>query len=148
MIKSNVAILWDWQNVRASAKEQIEKLISFAQTIGTVSYKNVYAHWRCEKAKWEELFDNLSFRCSNAPASKSNKNNADRKLIADCEQFIVNDPSIKTVILVSEDGDFKTLVRKLKQAGKEVIVIAQCLEKANRKLVQLASKAYRLNQLP
>jgi len=147
MITSNVAILWDWQNVKATTEEQVQKLLNFAQQIGTISDKTVWAHWRKENPIWEEHFDDQNFNCQNAPASKKKKNNADRKLIEHGEKNILPDPDIKVVILLSADGDFAGLVRKLKQSGKKVIVIGQVLDKISHKLCKLADSVYTLGQI-
>jgi uncharacterized LabA/DUF88 family protein len=109
--------------------------------------KQAYAHWRHENSKYEELLDELDFECFNVLSSKHKRNNVDKKLIAYCRAQILSNPDITTVILLSGDGDFKGLVRDLKAAGKKVIVIAECLKKTSRKLVNLANEFYLLKQL-
>jgi len=146
LVMSSVAILCDWQNVRGT-HAQLRCLMTFACLRGTIAFKRAYAHWRREQAQWEEVFDDLEFECINTPSSKRKKNNADHKLIAHCRQQILPRPDIKTVILLSGDGDFKGLVRDLQSKGKEVIVIAQCLKKTSRKLRQAADEFHLLQQL-
>jgi len=121
--------------------------MNFAHQIGTIAFKRVYAHWRRENSKYEELFDDWDFECFNVPSSKRKKNNADKKLIAHCKQQVLNNPDITTVILLSGDGDFKGLVRDLKAKGKNVIVIGECLQKTSRELTELADRFLLLNQL-
>lgn len=144
---NHVAILWDWQNVRASADVQLDAVVSFAQQFGAIARKLVYAHWRVEQTKWEELFEDREFECLNAIASKSRPNNADRKLIHTCQRDILKAPDIQTVILISGDGDFKSLVKQLKQAGKRVIVITRHLKRASQGLVRSADRVYELGKL-
>jgi uncharacterized LabA/DUF88 family protein len=146
LVTSSVAILCDWQNVRGTG-DQLQCLMNFAHKLGTVVFKNVYAHWRHENSQYEELFDELDFECFNVPSSKRKRNNVDKKLIAHCRGQILNNPDITTVILLSGDGDFNGLVRDLKVAGKKVIVIAECWKKTSRKLVKLADESHLLKQL-
>lgn len=146
LVTSSVAILFDWQNVRAT-QDQLQCLLGFACKLGTISLKRVYAHWRRENSKYEELFDDWGFECVNVPSSKSKKNNVDKKLIAHCRQQILNNPDITTVILLSGDGDFNGLVCDLKAKGKKVIVIAKCLKNASKKLRELADEFRLLGQL-
>ena len=146
LVASSVAILCDWQNVRGT-QAQLRCLINFACKLGTIAFKKVYAHWRHEDSKWEELFDELDFDCFNVPSSKRKRNNVDQKLITHCKQQILNNSDIATVILLSGDGDFRGLVRDLKAKGKKVIVIAECLKRTNGKLIKLADEFHLLNQL-
>lgn len=146
LVTSSVAILCDWQNVRGN-QAQLRCLMNFACKLGTIALKRVYAHWRHENSKWEELFDELDCDCLNVPSSKQKRNNVDKKLIAHCRQQILNNPDITTVILLSGDGDFKGLVRDLKATGKKVIVIGECLNKTSGKLIKLADEFHLLKQL-
>ena len=146
LVTSSVAILCDWQNVKGTPV-QLRCLMSFACKIGTIALKRVYAHWRHENSKCEELFDDCDFECLNIPSSKQKRNNVDKKLIADCRQQVLNNPDITTVILLSGDGDFNGLVRDLKAKGKKVIVIAKCLKNVSKKLVEVADEFYLLEQL-
>lgn len=146
LVTSSVAILCDWQNVRGT-QAQLQCLMNFACKLGTIAFKWVYAHWRRENSKYEELFDDWGFECFNVPSSKRKRNNVDKKLIAHCRQQILNNPDITTVILLSGDGDFKGLVRDLKTKGKKVIVIAECLKKTSSKLITLADEFHLLEQL-
>ena len=143
---SSVAILYDWQNVRGT-QYQLQCLMRFACKLGTIAFKGVYAHWRRENFQLEEFFDELGFECFNVPSSKCKKNNVDKKLITHCKQHVLNNPDITTVILLSGDGDFKGIVCDLKAKGKKVIVVAECSEKASKKLVSLADEFHLLKQL-
>lgn len=146
LVASSVAILCDWQNVRGT-RDQLQCLMNFARKLGIIVGKKAFAHWRRENPQWEELLDELGFECFNVPSSKHKRNNVDKKLIAHCREQILSNPGITTVILLSGDGDFKGLVRDLKAAGKKVIVIAECLKKTSKKLVNLADEFYLLKQL-
>jgi uncharacterized LabA/DUF88 family protein len=147
---NHVAIYWDWQNVRlkshGKSKDQVIALVEFAKKLGSVKVMNVYAHWRKETPLIEDIFDELGFNCPNAPASKAKKNNADKKLMDDCQKDISSNSDI-TVILLSKDGDFVKLVRELKAAGKKVILISDSEKTTNQKLKKMVNQFYTLSEI-
>ncbi len=135
-----VALLWDWQNVRANPT-QIQSLSVFVRSYGKVVRKEVYSDWRRESS--EELTEKLyceGFKAISVPSYKNKPNRTDRELIQDCRKLILNRPDIKTVILLSNDGDFTALVNQLKGKGKTVIVITHDPAKTNRRLTAAASE--------
>lgn len=148
--RDQVAIYWDWQNVRLKSqgkfRDKVIALVEFAKKLGSVKVMNVYAHWRKETPLVEDTFDDLDFNCRNAPASKAKKNNADKKLIDDCQKDISSNPGISTVILLSKDGDFVPLVRELKAAGKKVILITNSEKNTSRDLLKEMNEGYILSQ--
>lgn len=144
-----VAFLWDLQNVHPSI-EQVCCVDSFAKEIGTVvrKYKFVYGHWSGSQEKWEPIFDELNFTCINAPASKAKPNHADEMMIDTGLEYILNNPTISTVILLSKDRDFVPLVQKLKAAGKKVILVTDSEEKTSRALKKMVGEFfYTLSQI-
>ncbi|KOR36029.1 MULTISPECIES: NYN domain-containing protein [Planktothricoides] len=148
--RDQVAIYWDWQNVHFKSqgkfRDKVIALVEFAKKLGSVKVMNVYAHWRKETPLVEDTFDDLDFKCRNVPASKAKKNNADKKLIKDCQEDISSNPHISTVILLSKDGDFVPLVRELKAAGKKVILISDSDKTTNQKLKNMVDEFYTLSK--
>ena len=140
----HVGMYWDVQNIHASI-EQVIAVYCFAQKCGEIKKKNAYADWRCESKKLANLFDDLEFKCINAPACKAKKNNADKKLIEVCLQNIRNNPEISTVFLVSGDKDFIPLVRCLKALSIQVILIIRSEENTSLKLKNIVDKFYSLD---
>lgn len=149
---NHVAIYWDWQNVslksQGKSRDKVIALVEFAKKLGSVKVMNVYAHWRKETPLIEDIFDELDFKCPNAPASKAKKNNADKKLIKDCQEDISSNPDISTVILLANDGGFARLVRDdLKPKGKKVILITYSEDSISGKLKPLVDEFYTLSQI-
>ncbi|MEA5512954.1 NYN domain-containing protein [Nodularia sp. UHCC 0506] len=142
-----VAIFWDWQNCRAT-EEQIQCLVGFAYLKGNIILKKVYSDWNLDKnRKLQNKLFCEGFKASHVPSYKNKPNRTDEELIYDCEQEALEQPDIKTVILVSGDGDFKTLVRNLKIHGKNVIVVAQCEKNTSQVLRKVANEFYFLSQI-
>ena len=142
---SRVAIFWDLQNIKATEK-QIQCLMMFAYAKGHVVLEQAYADWGKENQKLANLlFDLLD--CIHVPSSKDKKNRADYELIKHCRQRVLNNPDISTVILLSGDGDFASLVNELKAKGKKVIVIAHSDKRTNHKLKESADEFYSLSQI-
>ena len=139
---SLVAVYLDWQNVSVK-QNQVNCLVGFISSIGSLEIKKVYALWDKGNRKSGKLLHKFGFDCLDVPCIE--KNGADQKLIADCKNQALNNPAIKTVILISGDGDFAPLVRELKAKGKEVIVIARF--NVSQKLIKIADKFYDVNEL-
>lgn len=142
-----VSILWDFQNVRATQTE-IQYVNAFAYLNGNLTLKKVYSDWQLEKdRKLYEKFFCEGFEIVSVPSYKDKPNRTDHKLIFDCRRGILNNPDIKTVILVSGDADFKTLVQELKSQNKKVIGIARCQNNTSQKLRQSADEFFFFNQI-
>lgn len=141
-----LSMYWDLPNARPSI-EQVRATYCFALKSGPIIEKNVYADWRIESKKLANIFDDLGFKCLNAPACKTKKNNGDKKLIKDCLQDVYNNADISTVFLGSGDGDFIPLVRKLKARGIEVILITRSPKNTSVKLQEIVDKVYLLDYI-
>ncbi|NJO43784.1 MAG: NYN domain-containing protein [Cyanobacteria bacterium CRU_2_1] len=140
--KVSVAIYLDWQNVRLN-QNQANKLFNLASREGILGIKKAYAYWRKEDLSRQGCLYKNGFDCLDIPLLE--KNSADHKLMADIRWQIVNDPSLKTVILVSGDGDFVQLVSEMKLRGIKVIVVAQ--SNVSQKLRKLADEFYPVHDL-
>ena len=142
---SRVAIFWDLQNIKATEK-QIQCLMMFAYAKGHVVLEQAYADWGKENQKLANLlFDLLD--CIHVPSSKDKKNRVDDKLIEDCKRQVLSNSDINTVILLSGDGDFASLVDELKTNGKKVIVVANSEKRTSRKLKESANEFCLLSQI-
>lgn len=148
--QKSAAVIWDLQNVRVEQNsiEQIQQMMENLGQISSIQHKWICAHWRRESLKVEQFFlERLKFCCQNAIAAKDKRNNADACLIQHVEENVLPKCDIDIVVLVSGDGDFKKLVEQLKLSGKCVIVVPRFLEKASRRLLQVADYAVGIEEL-
>jgi uncharacterized protein (TIGR00288 family) len=142
----NIAILWDWQNCRATEVE-IRYLILLAFVNGNIVFKRAYSDWKKENEKLAEILYSNGIEMFNIPSYKDKPNRTDQKLIDDCKQLVVDNPDIDIVILISADGDYKNLVTQLKSQGKKVIVFAKSANSTSNKLKKVADSLYFFNQI-
>ena len=141
--KNLVAVYVDVQNVRFSPA-QAEQFLLFANLRGCLTSKKAYANWRIENHAFEQNLYQHDFDCIDVPLNT--KNAVDKKLIADCERDVSNNPSSEIFILVTGDGDFKNLVRSLQAKGKTVIILA-CRVNANQSLKKVANIFHFIDEL-
>ncbi len=120
-MNNRVSIYWDFENVRVP--DQAKCLIDFAQSRGDVVTKKVYSHWRRETWAFEYALDHVGFE--RIHVWEKGTNSADRKLKSDCLAELDSSWFPDIIILVSGDGGFASLVRKLQDHGKQVIVFGR-----------------------
>lgn len=142
--KTLVAAYVDVQNVRFSPA-QAEQFLLYANSHGCLTIKKAYANWRKENPAFEQNLYKQDLDCIHVPLNT--KNAVDKKLIADCERDVSNNPSLKIVILVTGDGDFKNLVCSLQGKGKKVIIFAK-RGNVNKRLEKLKTEFYFVDELP
>lgn len=147
-IPSAVALYWDYQNVKPKKDDFdfVDAILSFAESLGQVVVTEAYADWRKESEQLTDCIYEI-FTEINVPSYKEKRNRADKKLIKSCQTSVRNYPKITTVILISGDGGFTSLVKELKQQNKEVIVIPQHSTRTSLKLINAASKFYFIDEI-
>jgi hypothetical protein len=144
-----IAIVWDWQNVNVKAHSTvlIQQIMSCIQELGDIKHKWIFADWNREKSDVVNLFDDCGFIQQQATASRTKKNNADKKLMNCVRKYILNNTTTQVVFLMSGDGDFERLAKEIKSRGKRVIIVARSLTKISRKLLEIADDAIELEKI-
>ena len=145
--ESQVAIVWDGQNCRGT-EGQVDCLGLFARSMGSTVFQKFYSDFQLETNR--NFADTLylsGFELINVPSFKNKPNRTDQKMIQDCESQILNNSAIRTVILLSGDGDFTKLVRVLKERGKKVVVVSSNLNGTNPKLMSAADEFHLISQI-
>jgi hypothetical protein len=145
--KPLVSIYCDFQNVPSIKDRELAKLLlKFAGIKGCLSSKKIYYNSQCKSQKQaKDALVDIGFDWVDVPCPL--KNSADNRLIADCIEDCNGNSSPDTIILVSGDGDFESLIGTLQKLGKNVIVFAQ---KGNvkQKISDLADKFSFVDELP
>jgi uncharacterized LabA/DUF88 family protein len=136
-MKNRVSIYWDFENVRIPHKANC--LIDFAQSRGDVVTKKVYSQWWRETSKSKHVLARCGFE--RIDVWEKGKNSADRKLKSDCLAELYSSWSSDIIIIVSGDGGFASLVRKLQLHEKQVIVFGPP-GGTSPKLIDLADEFY------
>jgi uncharacterized LabA/DUF88 family protein len=145
-MSNKVAIVVDAQNVRFQSEKQVIALLQLAKEHGELSYLKAYAGF-IELNKWASIWDKWGFECRWVQASQLHKNDADEKIKADCMHYILPNPEISTVFLLSKDGGFSYLVSQLQSQGKKVILSTESWVNTSKKLQNRVDAFYSLNQV-
>ena len=135
----NAALLIDFDNVtmgiRSDLQAELRKLMSSDIIRGKVAVQRAYADWR-RYPQYIVPLSEASIDLIFAPAFGSNKKNAtDIRLAIDAVELVFTRPEIGTIILLSGDSDFSSLVIKLKEYGKYIIGVG-IRESASDLLIQ------------
>ena len=146
----NAALLIDFDNVtmgiRSDLGKELRNLLSSEIIKGKVAVQRAYADWRRYPMYIVPLSE-ASIDLIFAPAYGSSKKNAtDIRLAIDAIELVFTRPEIGTVILLSGDSDFSSLVIKLKEYGKYVIGVG-IKESSSDLLVQNCDEYYSYNAL-
>ena len=113
---------------------------------GKVAVQRAYADWR-RYPQYVVPLTEASIDLIYAPAYGASKKNAtDIRLAIDAIELVFTRPEIGTIILLSGDSDFSTLVIKLKEYGKYVIGVG-IRESSSDLLVMNCDEYYSYNAL-
>ncbi len=146
----NAALLIDFDNVtmgiRSDLQLELRKLMNSDIIRGKVAVQRAYADWR-RYPQYIVPLSEASIDLIFAPAFGSNKKNAtDIRLAIDAVELVFTRPEIGTIILLSGDSDFSSLVIKLKEYGKYIIGVG-IRESASDLLIQNCDEYYSYNEL-
>jgi hypothetical protein len=134
---SNIAILWDLENVNPGGDSLfLEGLIEHAESKGRVVAARAYGNWT--NPAFSKLAPSLTkryFYLVHIP--KGRKNSSDMVLVSDTLEIIRIHDHIDTFILVTGDSDFRFLVLALRRAGKIVHIVCNT-QNASEDLLALA----------
>jgi predicted nuclease of predicted toxin-antitoxin system len=134
-----VATFWDLKNIRPISPATPSHLTSFASSMGEISQQFVVSNWQLENRNSDiSLVSELNEQGFTTITIPPGRNKADEKLIDCCKRHALNNFTVQTVILITQDGDFTSLVKELKQHHKKVILVGRswnATSKSLRKLV-------------
>lgn len=146
----HAALLIDFDNVtlgiRSDLTKELRSLLNSDIIKGKVAVQRAYADWR-RYPQYIVPLSEASIDLIFAPAFGSNKKNAtDIRLAVDAIELVFTRPEIGTIILLSGDSDFSSLVIKLKEYGKYVIGVGM-RESASDLLIQNCDEYYSYSDL-
>ncbi len=134
---SNVAILWDVENVAPNAAAQmVSSIMDFAGRHGRVSVSFAFADWT--RKNWKGSDGELakqSFQLVHIPRGR--KNSSDISMVTHAMELLFLYPHISTYILVTGDTDFRPLVVSIRRRGARSIVLCDS-KNASEDLLALA----------
>ncbi|KKM77842.1 hypothetical protein LCGC14_1365930 [marine sediment metagenome] len=120
-----VAIFWDYENVRVVAKginvPLAEALIKYSESQGHPRVKKVYSNWAGINKEIVQALYSLGFDTIHISMGKTNS--ADVKIAVDCLETAKLYPDINSFIIVTGDKDFIPVVNSLKADRRKVIIV-------------------------
>ncbi|HRR66925.1 MAG TPA: NYN domain-containing protein [Methanomassiliicoccales archaeon] len=129
-----IAIYLDFENLAISAKEvypltpkplRIDDILDYAKGYGDVLIKKAFADWN--KPPCSQYVEDLRLRAFDLvflpQTSLSGKNGADLRMTIDALEDMYNKSLLDVFFLGTGDTDFIHLIRKIKERGKEVVVL-------------------------
>ena len=120
-----VAIFWDYENVRVVTKGVnipiAEALITYSESLGHPRVKKVYSDWAGINKEIIQALYSLGFDAIQVSMGKPNS--VDVKIAVDCLVTAQLYPEINCFILLTGDKDFISLVNALKANRIKVIII-------------------------
>ncbi|MGA8896369.1 MAG: NYN domain-containing protein [Planktothrix agardhii] len=140
-MKAKIAVYWDVQNGKTSSSK-IEHFYQGLIQTSDLLISNAYAYWKDEKKSFEQTLSEMGIDMINVLPGN---NAVDYRIIQDCKKHILSDPSIKTVVLITGDGDFLSLVQYLKES--RVLVILISMNNVAEELKNAVDYAYHINEL-
>jgi uncharacterized protein (TIGR00288 family) len=146
----NAALLIDFDNVtmgiRSELATELKSLLSSDVIKGKIAIRRAYADWR-RYPQYVLPLTETSIDLIYAPAYGSARKNAtDIRLAIDAMELVFTRPEIGTIVLLSGDSDFSSLVIKLKEYGKYIIGVG-IRESSSDLLVQNCDEYYSYNAL-
>jgi uncharacterized protein (TIGR00288 family) len=132
--------------IRSDLGKELRTLLSSDIIKGKVAVQRAYADWR-RYPQYIVPLTEASIDLIYAPAYGSSKKNAtDIRLAIDAMELVFSRPEIGTIILLSGDSDFSSLVIKLKEYGKYIIGVG-IRESSSDLLVMNCDEYYSYNAL-
>jgi uncharacterized protein (TIGR00288 family) len=125
-----IALYIDFENIEIGLQKQyktkfkIEPIINKLSELGVVRIRKAYADW-VKNQDYRESLLNYGIELIEKPSLNSEgKNGADIKLAIDAVETAILNPNINTFAIVSGDSDFLSLIQKLRESGKYVIILS------------------------
>lgn len=125
-----IALYIDFENIEIGLQKQhkikfqIEPIINTLSELGVVRVRKAYADWVVNRDYRESLLSYGIELIEKPSLNTEGKNGADIKLTIDAVETAITNPNINTFAIVSGDSDFLSLIQKLRENGKYVIILS------------------------
>lgn len=128
--KNRVAVFVDFENIKRSVDDFFEndrvelKLVLdeiARMTHGRIVLKRAYADWSVFHDYRSDLLDNAVEPVQTFPLTQKGKNGSDIRMAVDVVEFVLRQPEVTHVVVISGDAGFTPLVVKLRELGLQVL---------------------------
>lgn len=144
MMNKKIAVFIDCENVSSKYSEQV---FSKLNKIGDILICFAYKDWSSNQSKgWNQIVDeNLCITTKDVKSYKDKPSTVDQEIFFDVAETMAKKDFINTIVLVSSDSDFTSLVRKIKFNGLDAIGFGElktpgCLKKVYSEFNELSNE--------
>ena len=145
MSNNRLALFIDGDNI---APKNINTILNILKKRGRILIKRVYGDFSQNNMK---QWCSTSLEHSIEPIQvwrMNGKNSSDLKITADCVEFMYqNDIGIDNFVLATGDGDFITLINKLRMNGHYVLGVSQTMKSTSGYLPKACDEFIILNRI-
>lgn len=135
-----IAIFFDCENISSKFVEDIFKELA---KLGEVTIRQAYRDWSAKHSRtWNEKLAEFAIKPIQTSLNTSSKNVSDFQIVIDVMNTMYYS-KVDTIVLVSSDSDFTSLVMEIKAKGFEVIGFGE--EKTPEPLVNAYTTFYQLS---
>lgn len=146
--KAQIAIFWDYENIKVMAEginvPLAEALLLYSKSIGHPYIKRVYGDWAKTNKTIIQALYSLGFEPIQVSMGKTNS--VDVKIAVDCLDTAILHHILNCFIIITGDKDFIPVVNWLKAHQKEVIIISKP-ENVSEHLLMSADKFISLEEI-
>ena len=124
--QSNIAVLWDVENVTPGKDSFfVDGLLEYLQQFGRITVAKAYGNWsnraiRAIQGIAQELSKN-HFQLIYTP--KARKNSSDMIMITDGMEVALKHDYIDLYVLITGDSDFRPFISSLRRNGKKINIV-------------------------
>lgn len=118
------AVLIDSENVSTKYLDTIFKELNDSGC-STPIRKSYGDFGRSEAKDWNKQCHNHSITLVHAPASSTGKNSTDSSMIIGAMDLLYRETYLDGFVIITNDSDFTSLCKRLRESGKEVIGMAE-----------------------
>lgn len=138
------AVFWDIENIAPTKKNHIlDNVETWLDKMGDIVYKCVAAN--CYTIKREQLVNVYEKGYAIECIPKYEKNATDGILIRKIQERTILDDEIQLYVLVTQDSDFKNIIKELKEKDKFVVLL-HVGNRMKKEFIKLPDIAYNINQ--
>jgi uncharacterized protein (TIGR00288 family) len=127
--RTKIAVFVDYDNIEIGVKSTLKREFDVAVVLdalkerGDIVAKFAYANWSRQEGATRQMAENAVQMVQRVPSPRGDKNGGDINLALDALEMAFTHPHVATFAIISGDSDFISLVNKLKEYGKTILVV-------------------------
>lgn len=136
------AVFWDIENIPPTKKNHVlENVETWLTKMGDVVYKSVAVNcYTIKKDQLVKVYDS-GYKIECIP--KYEKDATDKIIIREIRERVILDEDIQLYVLITQDSDFKNVIKELMKNGKFVVLL-HINNRMNKEFLELPHAAYNL----